>query len=401
MSTPPDTSWRDLDLFAPTDVHRLLAQTVAEFVAAEVEPQAAAYNRDEKFNLALFRRAGELGLLGLTVSEEYGGAGLDATAAVIVHEALSTADPAFTLAYLAHSVLFVNNFYRNASPAQRHRILPPVLSGAAIGGMCMTEPEAGTDVLGMRTTARRDGDTYVIDGRKTFITNGSVDDQTLGDVFLVYARTGQRSISTLVVERDSPGFTLGQRLKEKLGMRASMTAELVFDNCRVPADNLLGHEGESLLHMMRNLELERLTLAAMSLGIAQRCVRVMVDYASQRKAFGVPIREFGQIQRHIAESYAEYKAARCYVYETARRLDLDRHGNRVDADATKLFAARVGKEVADRAIQVLGGYGYMGEYVVERLWRDAKLIEIGGGTLEAHQKNITKDLAAMPELIGR
>jgi isovaleryl-CoA dehydrogenase len=401
MHTPTDSAWRHLDLFAPTDVHRLLAQTVAQFVAAEVEPQAASYNREEKFNLALFRRAGDLGLLGLTVDEEDGGAGLDATASVIVHEALSTADPAFALAYLAHSVLFVNNFYRNASPPQRRRILPPVISGAAIGGMCMTEPEAGTDVLAMRTTARRDGDHYVIDGRKTFITNGALDDQTLGDVFLVYARTGERSISTLVVERDSPGFALGQRWKDKLGMRASTTAELVFDNCRVPADNLLGREGESLLHMMRNLELERLTLAAMSLGIAQRCLRVMVEYAGQRKAFGVPIREFGQIQRHIAESYSEYKAARCYTYETARRLDLDRHGNRVDADGAKLFAARIAKEIADRAIQVLGGYGYMGEYVVERLWRDAKLLEIGGGTLEAHQKNITKDLAAAPDLIGR
>jgi len=395
------TAWRDLDLFAPTEEHRLLAATIAAFVAGEVEPQAAAYNREEKFNLALFRRAGELGLLGLTVAEADGGAGLDATAAVIVHEALSTADPGFALAYLAHSVLFVNNFYRNASPPQRRRILPPVLSGEWVGGMCMTEPEGGTDVLGMRTTARRDGDGYVIDGRKTFITNGALDDQTLGDVFLVYARTGERQISTLVVEKDSPGFALGQRLKEKLGVRASITAELVFDGCRVPAENLLGGEGESMLHMMRNLELERLTLAAMSLGIAQRCLRVMVDYASQRKAFGVPIREFGQIQRHIAESYAEYKAARCYVYDTARRLDLDQHGNRVDADATKLFTARVAKEIADRAIQVLGGYGYMGEYVVERLWRDAKLLEIGGGTLEAHQKNISKDLAAMPQLIGR
>jgi isovaleryl-CoA dehydrogenase len=398
MSTP---THRDLDLFLPTDVHRLLAQTVGAFVAAEVEPQAGAYDRDERFNAALFRRAGALGLLALTVAEEDGGAGLDATAAVIVHEALSTADPGFALAYLAHTILFVNNFYRNASPAQRRRILPPVLSGEWIGGMCMTEPEAGTDVLGMRTSAQRDGDEYVITGRKIFITNGAVDDQTLGDVFLVYARTGPRSISTLVVERGAPGFALGQRFKEKLGMRASMTAELVFDHCRVPADNLLGAEGESLLHMMRNLELERLSLAAMGLGIAQRCLRVMVDYAGQRKAFGVPIREFGQIQRHIAESYAEYKAARCYVYETARRLDLDREGNRVDADGTKLFAARVAKEVADRAIQVLGGYGYMGEYVVERLWRDAKLLEIGGGTLEAHQKNITKDLAAAPELIGR
>jgi len=392
--------WHAFDLFAPTDEHRLLADTVRQFVADEVEPQAAAFNRDEQFNLALFRRCGELGLLGLTVDEDVGGAGLDATAAVIVHEALSTADPAFCLAYLAHAVLFVNNLHHNANDAQRRRFLPDAISGARIGGMCMTEPEAGTDVLGMRTTARRDGDCYVVTGRKTFITNGAVDDRTLGDVFLVYARTGERAISTLVVERETAGFSLGQLWKEKLGMRASMTAELVFDACRVPADHLLGREGESTVHMMRNLELERLTLAAMSLGIAQRCMRVMVDYASQRRAFGVPIREFGQIQRHIAESYAEYKAARCYVYETARRLDLTRAGNRVDADGVKLFTAGVAKQIADRAIQVLGGYGYMGEYVVERLWRDAKLLEIGGGTLEAHQKNITKDLARAPELIG-
>jgi isovaleryl-CoA dehydrogenase len=392
--------WRDIDLFTPTDEHRLLAATVRQFVVDEVEPQAAAFNKEERFNLALFRRCGELGLLGLTVDEEFGGAGLDATAAVIVHEALSTADPAFALSYLAHAVLFVNNLHHNASDAQRRRFLPGAISGERIGGMCMTEPEAGTDVLGMRTTAKRDGDHYVINGRKTFITNGAVDDRTLGDIFLVYARTGERAISTLVVERETPGFGLGQCFKEKLGMRASMTAELVFDTCRVSADQLLGSEGESVLHMMRNLELERLTLAAMSLGIAQRCVRVMVDYAGQRKAFGVPIREFGHIQRHIAESYSEYKAARCYVYETARRLDLKRHGNRVDADGVKLFAARVAKEIADRAIQVLGGYGYMGEYVVERLWRDAKLLEIGGGTLEAHQKNITKDLAKAPDLIG-
>jgi isovaleryl-CoA dehydrogenase len=176
-----------------------------------------------------------------------------------------------------------------------------------------------------------------------------------------------------------------------------MTAELLFDQCIVPVTNRLGEEGESALHMMRNLEIERLTLSAMALGIALRCMQVMVEYASQRKAFGVPILEHGQIQRHIGESYAELKAARCYVYDTARRLDLTSHGNRVDADGTKLFTARIAKEIADRAIQVLGGYGYM----VERLWRDAKLLEIGGGTLEAHQKNITKDLARSPELIWR
>jgi isovaleryl-CoA dehydrogenase len=401
MQNIPCADWRSLDLFAPTEEHKLLAQTLDDFVTHEVEPQAERYNRDEKFNRALFQRAGELGLLGLTVPEDEGGAGLDAVSAVMVHEALSTADPGFALAYLAHTILFVNNFYRNASPEQRGRILPPVVSGEWIGGMCMTEPEAGTDVLGMRSQARREGDHYVLDGRKTFITNGAIDDETLGDVFLVYAKTSERKLSTFVVEKGFSGFSLGQRLKEKLGVRASMTAELVFDHCIVPVANRLGQEGESSLHMMRNLEIERLTLAAMGLGIALRCLQVMVGYAGQRKTFGVPILEHGQIQRHIADSYAEFKAARCYVYDTARRLDLASYGNRVDADGTKLFASRVAKEIADRAIQVLGGYGYMGEYVVERLWRDAKLLEIGGGTLEAHQKNITRDLARTPELIRR
>jgi isovaleryl-CoA dehydrogenase len=394
-------SWHQVDLFAPTDEHRLLAQTVAAFVAAEVAPQAHAYNREERFNRDLFRRAGALGLLGLTAPQRFGGAGLDAVAAVIVHEALSTADPGFCLAYLAHSVLFVNNVARNASDTQCERVLPRAIAGEWVGGMCMTEPEAGTDVLAMRTSAERHGDHYTLNGRKTFITNGAVDDATLGDVFVVYAKTGERQLSTFLVEKGRPGFALGQKLGDKLGMRASLTAELVFDQCSIPVANRLGAEGDSTRHMMRNLELERLALAAMSLGIAQRCVRVMVEYANQRRTFGVPIREHGQIQRHIAESYAEYKAARCYVYETARRLDLDSYGNRVDADAAKLFTARVAKEIADRAIQVLGGYGYMGEYVVERLWRDAKLLEIGGGTLEAHQKNITKDLCRAPELIVR
>ncbi|GBD27665.1 Acyl-CoA dehydrogenase [bacterium HR30] len=402
MNTQRDGNvwWKEFPLHAPTEEHRLLAHTVESFVRDEVEPQAQSYNRDERFNRELFRRAGELGLLGLTVPSEDGGAGLDATAAVIVHEALSWSDPGFCLAYLAHAVLFVHNFATNANEQQKRRVLPQVLSGQWIGGMCMTEPEAGTDVLGMRTTAELQGDHYVLNGRKMFITNGAIDDNTLGDVFLVYAKTGGK-ISTFLVEKGMPGFTLGQRLHDKLGMRSSMTAELVFDHCLVPAGNLIGEEGASLQHMMRNLEIERVALAAMSLGIAMRCLETMVQYANTRHAFGVPLREHGQIQRYIGDSYAEFRAARSYVYDVARRLDLRSLGNRADADGAKLFAARVGKNIADRAIQVLGGYGYMGEYVVERLWRDAKLIEIGGGTLEAHQKNITKDLCRAPEWIRR
>ena len=392
--------WRKFDLYAPSDEHRMLAETLETFVRDEVEPQAAAFNRDERFNLPLFRRAGALGLLGLTIAEADGGAGLDATASVMTHEALSYADPAFCLSYLAHAVLFAHNFAHNGTATQRARILPKAISGEWIGGMCMTEPDAGTDVLGMRSTAVRQGDHYVINGRKMFITNGAIDDQTLGDVFLVYAKT-EGKVSTFLVEKGFPGFALGQRLHDKLGMRASMTAELVFDNCIVPAVNLVGNEGESMKHMMRNLEMERLTLAAMSLGIAMRSLEVMVRYANERKAFGSPLREFGQIQAHLADSYAEFKAARSFVYDVARRLDPSTFGNRADADAAKLFTARIAKAIADRAIQVLGGYGYIGEYVVERLWRDAKLLEIGGGTNEAHQKNITKDLSRTPELIRR
>lgn len=399
MSTDSSPS-QPLDLFLPSDEHRMLAQTVRTFVEQEVEPQAGKHDREERFNHALFRRAGDLGLLGLTVAEADGGAGLDAVASVIVHELLSSSDPAFCLAYLAHALLFVNNFAHNADSEQKARILPQVISGAWIGGMCMTEPDAGTDVLGMRTQAVRRGDEYVLNGRKMWITNGAIDDQTLGDVFLVYAKTGGR-ISSFLVEKGFPGFALGQRIHDKLGMRASMTAELVFDDCIVPARNLIGNEGESAKHMMRNLEIERLALAGMSLGIAMRSLDIMVRYATQRRAFGVPIAEHGQIQRHIAESYAEFKAARCYTYHVAGQLRLDSFGNRLDADGTKLFAARIGKEIADRAIQVLGGYGYVGEYVVERLWRDAKLLEIGGGTLEAHQKNMTRDLVRNPEQITR
>ncbi len=391
-----DLDWRAFDLLHPSPEHALLADTLREFVAREVEPQAAEHDRAERFNHALFRRAGALGLLGITLPAEYGGSGLDATAAVQLMEALSTSDPGFALAVLAHGVLFAQNVAVNGSEAQKRRILPKAASGEWLGGLCMTEPEVGTDVLAMRTRAKRDGDVYVIDGRKTFITNGGSDEHTLGDVFVVYAATGEGQITSFLVEKGMPGFGLGQKWKDKLGMRASFTAELLFDGVRVPLANRLGEEGQGTLQMMRNLEIERLTLAAMSLGIAQRSLRVMVDWANQRKTFGVPIREHGQIQRYLAEGFAEWRSARIFVYDTARRIDLTKTGQRADADAAKLVASQVGKRVADAAIQVLGGYGYMGENVVERLWRDAKLLEIGGGTLEAHHKNLTKDLCRDP-----
>jgi isovaleryl-CoA dehydrogenase len=393
-----DAAWKSFDLLNPTEEHKMLRESVRSFVTAEVEPQALEHDRKERFNLPLFRKLGDLGLLGITVADTYGGSGLDATAAVIAHEEIAASDPGFCLAYLAHAMLFANNLAVNGSEEQKLRVLPGSCAGTHVGAMAMSEPNFGTDVLGMETTAKLDGDHYVINGQKMWITNGCVDDQgTPADYVLVYAKTGEKNgrpqISTFLVEKGMPGYSVGQKILDKTGMRASNTAELVFNGCRVPKSALVGHEGHSVQHMMRNLEIERVTLAAMSLGIARRSLQAMVKYSKERKSFGQPLHTFGQVQRHIAESYAEYRACSTYVYETARRMDLasDR-GNRVDSDGVKLIATTAAKNIADRAIQVLGGYGYVGEYVVERLWRDAKLLEIGGGTLEAHQKNITRDL---------
>lgn len=379
----------------------MLAETLREFVTREVEPQAAEHDRTEAFNHALFRSAGAIGLLGVTLAEEYGGAGLDATAAVQVFEALSTSDPGFALSVLAHSILFAQNVSVNGDAEQRRRVLPKAASGEWIGGLCITEPQGGTDVLAMRTTASRDGDCYVLDGAKTWISNGGIDEETLGDAFVVYAMTRPREITSFLVEKDMPGFSLGQKWTDKLGMRSSFTAELLFDGVRVPAENRLGADGEGAVQLMRNLEIERLTLAAISIGIAQRSLEVMIAHANERQSFGVAIKEHGQIQRHIAECFAEYRAARVLVYETARRLDLSAVSRGVNGDAAKLVAAQVGKRTADAAMQVLGGYGYVGEYVVSRLWRDAKLIEIGGGTIEAHHMNVVNALARNPGLLRR
>ncbi len=373
-------------LFNPTDEHRLLRKTIAEFTKNEVEPQAAEHDRKGTLNRALFAKLGELGLLGITVPEEHGGAGLDTVAAVIVHHELAKSDPGFTLAYLAHSMLFVNNFFHSANDAQRKRYLPKVISGEWIAGMGMTEPGAGTDVLGMQTTARKDGDHWVLNGTKTYITNG-----VEGFCFLVYAKVDGR-LTSFVVDRSSQGFSTSEHI-DKLGMRGSTMSELIFESCRVPAANLLGEVGGGVTHMMRNLEIERLTLAAMSCGIADRCVEIMLSYAHERKTFGKPIADYGQIQRYIAEGYAATEAAKALTYNVARDVSADRRA-RIGSDAAKLFAAPVGKMVADYAIQVMGGAGYCKEFPVERLWRDAKLLEIGGGTIEAHQKNLTKDLGA-------
>ena len=374
----------DFDLENPTEEHRMLRQMVRDFTRDVVEPQAEEHDAKATLNVGLLRRLGELGLLGVTVPSDDGGAGMDALAAVIVHHELAKSDPGFTLAYLAHAMLFVNNFYWASNPAQREKYLAKVLSGEWIGAMGMTEPTSGTDVLGMKTIARKDGDQFILKGRKALITNAPE-----ANVFLVYALVDGK-VTSFVIERGFPGFSTDDKTP-KMGMRASTMSELQLDDCVVPAENVLGTVGGGIKNMMRNLEIERITLAAMSLGIADRCMQIMTEYAAERQSFGKSIAEHGQIQRYLGESYAKTEAARALVYSVARKVGPS-HRNRLGTDAAKLFAAPVGKEVADNAMQVLGGWGYCTEYKVERFLRDAKLLEIGGGTLESHQKNITKEL---------
>jgi isovaleryl-CoA dehydrogenase len=375
-------------LLNPTPEHAALRETCARFAKETIAPQAREFDIKGELNRELFNEAASLGLTGITVPAEDGGAGMDATAACIVHHEFSKYDPGFCLAYLAHTLLFVNNMYYSATAEQRAKYLPKVLSGEWLAGMGMSEPGAGTDVLGMKTTAKLEGDHYILNGGKTWITNAPT-----GDVFLVYAKNvTENKITSFFVERGMEGFSSGPKI-DKLGMRGSQMGPLYFDNVKVPVANVVGGNTNGVVHMMRNLEIERLALAAMSVGIADQCVDYMIKYANERHAFGKPIANYGQIQKHIAEGFAKSEAAKTLVYSVARSV-APGSKNRIGTDAAKLFAAPVGKEVADSAIQVMGGMGYSRDMPVERLWRDAKLLEIGGGTNESHHKNLVKDLSA-------
>lgn len=383
------TKKSSLDLFNPTEDHLALRESVASFAEREMDEQAKENDEKETFNTMLFKRLGsELGIFGITVPESEGGHGLDPLASVIIHEEMSRFDPGFTLSYLAHEVLFVNNFFYSSSPSQRARYLSKVITGEWIGGMGMTEPGAGTDVLGMTTHAVKKGDRYIINGVKQYITNGSI-----GQVFVLYTKLEKngKKMTSFVIESSYKGFSVGKK-EEKMGMRSSPTTQLVFEDMEVPEENLLGIENGAVTHMMRNLEIERVTLAAQSLGIARRCIDIMCDYTVRhREAFGKKLMEFGQIQRMVAESYADFQAARALVYHVASELGPDVR-NSLGAASAKLVATQMAERVSRNAIQVLGGYGYCREYPVERLHRDAILLSIGGGTNEAMQKNIASDL---------
>ncbi|MCB1179177.1 MAG: acyl-CoA dehydrogenase family protein [Leptospiraceae bacterium] len=378
------------NLYNPTEAHRDLRESIRKFAKEQLDDQAKEHDEKELFNKDAFKKlAKELGVFGVTVPQKDGGLGLDATAAVIIHEEMSQFDPAFTLSYLAHEVLFVNNFYYSANEEQKKKYLEKVISADWIAGMAMTEPGAGTDVLGMSTVAVKKGNKYILNGTKQYITNGST-----GDVFLVYAKMDNKSnrkISSFIVESSFKGFSVGKK-EEKMGMRSSPTSQLIFEDLEVPEENLVGVENDALTHMMRNLEIERVTLAAQSLGIAIRCIDVMCDYSIRhREAFDKKLSDFGQIQRLISESYTDCSASRALVYHVASLVNPEIR-NSLGAAAAKLSATRMAEFVSRNAIQVLGGYGYCREYPVERLHRDAILLSIGGGTNEAMQKNIISDL---------
>ena len=386
---------RNHNLYNPTEDHLELRENISKFAKNEIDDQAKEHDELEKFNEPLFRKLGkELGIFGVTVPEKDGGLGLDTTAAVIIHEEMSQYDPAFTLSYLAHEVLFVNNFYYASNEEQRSRYLSKVISGEWIAGMGMTEPGAGTDVMGMSTIAVKKGDKYILNGTKQYITNGSI-----GDIFLVYAKLNNkdnRKISAFIIEKKFKGFSVGKK-EEKMGMRSSPTSQLIFEDMEVPIENLIGKENEATIHMMRNLEIERVTLAAQSIGIAKRCIDIMCDYTIRhREAFTKKLIEFGQIQRMVAESYVDCNQARALVYNVASIVNPEIR-NSLGAASAKLAATRMAESVSRNAIQVLGGYGYCREYPVERLHRDSILLSIGGGTNEAMQKNIISDLKRLYE----
>lgn len=364
-----------------TEEERELQRMCRQFAEKEIAPYAEKHDQDESFHLDCFKKMGELGVFGLTASPEYGGAGLGVTAAIIAMEEFGKACASLTLSYLAHSILCVNNIDKNGSLEQKEKYLPRLISGEWIGCMGMSEPDFGSDALGMQTRAKREGEYYSITGSKMWITNGSY-----ADIIYLYVRTGneKKDLSTFIVEKSSEGFSVGKEIK-KMGMRASPTAELIFEHCQVPVKNRVGEEGSSVQHMMKNLEIERMTIAGISLGIACACVQQCIRYARERKQFKQPIGNFQLVQKMLAEMSTEEAMMRSFLYTTAHRYDHKEKNDSLspaDAGRIKLALPKMATKIALDAIQLHGGYGYSREFPLERYMRDAKLNEIGGGTNE-------------------
>ncbi len=367
----------------------MLRGSVETFAADEIAPRAAAIDRDNDFPADLWRKMGDLGVLGITVEEEYGGAGMGYLEHVVAMEEISRASASVGLSYGAHSNLCVNQIRKNGTEAQKRRYLPGLVSGEHVGALAMSESGAGSDVVGMRLRADKRGDRYVLNGTKMWITNGPD-----ADVLVVYAKTdpaaGPRGITAFLIERGMPGFTCAQKL-DKLGMRGSNTGELVFGDCEVPEDNVIGGVGRGVNVLMSGLDYERAVLAAGPLGIMQACMDVCVPYIHERKQFGQAIGEFQLMQGKMADMYTTMNAAKAYVYAVAKSCDRG-ETTRKDAAGAILYAAEKATWMALEAIQVLGGNGYINDYPTGRLLRDAKLYEIGAGTSEIRRMLIGREL---------
>jgi isovaleryl-CoA dehydrogenase len=378
----------DFDFGLGEDID-LLRETVRAFAADRIAPRAAAIDEQNEFPRDLWPELGELGLLGITVADEYGGSELGYLAHVVAMEEISRASASIGLSYGAHSNLCVNQLHRWGSDAQRAKFLPALVSGEHLGALAMSEAGAGSDVMGMRTTATLDGDDYVLNGSKMWITNAPQ-----ADVMIVYAVTdaeaGNRKLSAFVVERGMPGLSTPQKL-DKLGMRGSDTSEVLLQDCRVPVSNLLATEGKGAAILMSGLDYERVVLAGGPLGIMGACMDVVMPYIHDRKQFGQAIGEFQLMQGKIADMYTAMNSSRAYVYAVALAADRDQT-TRFDAAGCILVAAEKAVWMADQAIQTLGANGYINEYPAARLLRDAKLYEIGAGTSEIRRMLIGREL---------